>query len=171
MHARRRPIRSPGTKHVASLLYWLPDTAVFDQWAVSSIRRLMLSKPPPSPRTPAISCSRAARFSSSASRLLPIKCRNCGRRTASSRESNDRGGRGGATYKDVGIKLKGAAGSFRGFDDRPAVNGELADKYIRQQVFHDLEKFHLNNSVQDESYLNELCRTFFAPAGHPATGA
>ena len=76
---------------------------------------------------------------------------------------------GGATYKDVGIKLKGAAGSFRGFDDRPALTVS-ADKYIRQQVFHDLEKFHLNNSVQDESYLNELIASdIFRAAGYPAT--
>ncbi len=76
---------------------------------------------------------------------------------------------GGATYKDVGIKLKGAAGSFRGFDDRPALTIS-ADKYLRQQKFHDMDKFHLNNSVQDESYLNELIASeVFRAAGYPAT--
>ncbi len=70
-------------------------------------------------------------------------------------------------YRSVGIKLKGAAGSFREIDDRPALTLNM-DKFAKhkgkKQAFHGLDKFHLNNSVQDESYLNELicselCRT------------
>lgn len=57
----------------------------------------------------------------------------------------------------VGLKLKGAAGSFRELDDRPAFTVNV-NKYRKQQRFHRLEKFYLNNSVQDESYYSEwLC--------------
>ncbi len=56
-------------------------------------------------------------------------------------------------YKQVKMKLKGAAGSFRELDDRPALTLSMRKKGER---FHGLDKFHLNNSVQDESYLNEL---------------
>lgn len=59
------------------------------------------------------------------------------------------------TYTDVGIKLKGAAGSFRGIDDRPALTLNV-DKFHKGQSFHGLDKFHLNNSVQDGSLLCEL---------------
>jgi hypothetical protein len=59
------------------------------------------------------------------------------------------------TYENVGIHLKGAAGSFRGVDDRPALTLSF-DKFKDDQEFHDLDKIHLNNSVQDPSYLNEL---------------
>ncbi|OGV67883.1 MAG: hypothetical protein A2283_03140 [Lentisphaerae bacterium RIFOXYA12_FULL_48_11] len=72
------------------------------------------------------------------------------------------------TYNNVGVKLKGAAGSFREFDDRPALTLN-SDKFSKKQSFHGLDKFHLNNSVQDESYLNELiCAEIFRTAGYPA---
>ncbi|MDB5335733.1 MAG: hypothetical protein JWN70_1352, partial [Planctomycetaceae bacterium] len=75
---------------------------------------------------------------------------------------------GQVTYKGVAIKLKGAAGSFREFDDRPALTFNM-DRFTKKQTFHGLEKFHLNNSVQDESYLNELlCSELFREAGQPA---
>ena len=72
------------------------------------------------------------------------------------------------TYKDVGIKLKGAAGSFREFDDRPALTLN-SNKFTKGQSFHGLDKFHLNNSVQDETYIHEwlseeLCRSASIPA-------
>lgn len=67
-----------------------------------------------------------------------------------------------------GIKLKGAAGSFREFDDRPAMTLKL-DKFGGKSTFHGLEKLHLNNSVQDESLLCEwLCSEIFREAGYPA---
>jgi spore coat protein CotH len=70
-------------------------------------------------------------------------------------------------YQSVGIKLKGAAGSFRGLDDRPALTLNF-DKFRDGQKFHDLDKIHLNNSVQDASYLNELiCSELFLAAGVP----
>jgi hypothetical protein len=70
-------------------------------------------------------------------------------------------------YQAVGIKLKGAAGSFRGLDDRPALTLNF-DKFRDGQKFHDLDKIHLNNSVQDGSYLNEIiCSELFLAAGVP----
>lgn len=74
-------------------------------------------------------------------------------------------------YREVGVKLKGAAGSFRNFDDKPALTLNF-DKYLRDQTFHDMEKIHLNNSVQDPSYLSELiCAELNLAAGVPATRA
>ncbi len=74
-------------------------------------------------------------------------------------------------YQHVGIKLKGAAGSFRGVDDRPALTLNF-DKFLKGQSFHDLDKMHLNNSVQDNTYLNELiCSDICASAGVPAARA
>lgn len=77
-------------------------------------------------------------------------------------------------YPDVGIKLKGAAGSFRGVDDRPALTINV-DKFATKETqapkksFHAIDKFHLNNSVQDNSYLNErICSELFLAAGVPA---
>ena len=73
---------------------------------------------------------------------------------------------GGATFKNVKMKLKGAAGSFRELNDRPALTLSMRKKGER---FHGLDKFHLNNSVQDESYLNELIASQLChEAGVPA---
>jgi spore coat protein H len=75
---------------------------------------------------------------------------------------------GGATLGRVALKLKGAAGSFRDINDRPALTLNT-DKFVPGQRFHDLEKFHLNNSVQDASYLNEwICWKLCQQAGMPA---
>ncbi len=76
---------------------------------------------------------------------------------------------GGRIYRDVQIKLKGAAGSYREFSDRPALTIKT-NKVDKKQLFHGLQKFHLNNSVQDESYLSEyLSSAIFRSAGYPAT--
>lgn len=75
---------------------------------------------------------------------------------------------GDQVFKDVGIHLKGAAGSFRGFDDRPALTLNM-DKLKNGQSFHGMDKFHLNNSVQDGWYLNEiLCGEMALANGLPA---
>ena len=72
-------------------------------------------------------------------------------------------------YSDVGIHLKGAAGSFRGLDDKPALTLNF-DKFRERQKFHGLDKIHLNNSVQDPSYMTEhLCGTLFREANVPAS--
>jgi spore coat protein H len=75
---------------------------------------------------------------------------------------------GQTEYVDIGVKLKGAAGSFRDLDDRPALTLHPG-KFDKRQRFHAMEKFHLNNSVQDETYLcealcSELCREARVPA-------
>ena len=75
---------------------------------------------------------------------------------------------GGEPLVDVGLKLKGAAGSFREFSDKPAFTINV-NKFRKQQSFHQLNKFHLNNSVQDELFTNEwLCASICRDAGIPA---
>lgn len=74
-------------------------------------------------------------------------------------------------YTKVGIKMKGAAGSFRPLNDRPALTLNM-DKFHAGQSFHGIDKFHLNNSVQDGSLLNELVSShLFRQAGVPAARA
>lgn len=71
-------------------------------------------------------------------------------------------------YSEVGVHLKGAAGSFRPVGDRPALTLNF-DKFREKQKFHGLDKLHLNNSVQDGTYLNEyLGSVLFNAAGVPA---
>jgi spore coat protein H len=71
-------------------------------------------------------------------------------------------------YTEVGIHLKGAAGSFRNIDDRPGLTLSF-DKFNKEQRFHGLSKFHLNNAVQDPTLLHEaLAGTIFREAGIPA---
>ena len=68
----------------------------------------------------------------------------------------------------VGIKLKGAVGSFQEFDARPAITVNV-DKFTVGQSCHGLLKFHLNNSVQDDSLLSEMFGSeVFRAAGIPA---
>ena len=75
---------------------------------------------------------------------------------------------GQTKYQGVALKLKGAAGSYRDWDDRPALTLNMT-KYNKQGNFHDVVKFHLNNSVQDDTYLSELlCSELFRNAGVPA---
>lgn len=75
---------------------------------------------------------------------------------------------GETVYTNVAIRLKGAAGSFRPVDDRPALTLNF-DKYLPGQKFYGLEKMHLNNSVQDPSHMTELvCGELFMAAGVPA---
>lgn len=74
---------------------------------------------------------------------------------------------GGMRY-EAGLKLKGAAGSFRQLDEKPAFTINV-NKYRKQQTFHQLQKFHLNNSVQDELFVNEwLSASICLEAGIPA---
>jgi hypothetical protein len=76
---------------------------------------------------------------------------------------------GKARLSGGGVKLKGAAGSYQEWDERPALTIKL-DKFDGVDLFHGLEKFHLNNSVQDESLLSEwLASELFRECGLPAT--
>jgi spore coat protein CotH len=71
-------------------------------------------------------------------------------------------------YKDVGIHVKGAAGSWRGIDDKPGLTLNM-DKFVDDQRYRGMDKFHLANSVQDPSYLSELiCGELCRAAGVPA---
>jgi len=68
----------------------------------------------------------------------------------------------------AGVKLKGAAGSYRDFDDRPALTLKI-DKYEKGRRWHGMQKLHLNNSVQDATYLCEwLGARLFRAADYPA---
>ncbi|MBK7998250.1 MAG: CotH kinase family protein [Verrucomicrobia bacterium] len=77
---------------------------------------------------------------------------------------------GDKIYEDIGIHLKGAAGSFRDIDnEKPAFTLNF-DKFVDDQKFHGLDKLSLNNSVQDPSYMTEaICSELFLAAGVPTT--
>src|SRR4051812_167445 len=75
---------------------------------------------------------------------------------------------GSNVWEEVGIHLKGSAGSVRSVDENPAMTINF-NKYVDRQRFHGLDKIHLNNSVQDGSYMTELlCGEMFRAAGVPA---
>jgi spore coat protein CotH len=66
---------------------------------------------------------------------------------------------------DVGIHVKGAAGSSRDWHDKPALTVNT-DKFKDKQIWKGLDKFHLNNSVQDGTYMNEIiCSELSAKMG------
>ena len=75
---------------------------------------------------------------------------------------------GGAPWAKVGVKLKGAAGSFREVDDHPGFTVHLA-KFGGTESLHGLVRFHLNNGAQDDSRLSEwLGNEVFSAANLPA---
>ena len=72
-------------------------------------------------------------------------------------------------YKDVGIHVKGAAGSSRSIDDKPGLTLNM-NKFENDVLFYGMDKFHLANSVQDPSYISELiCGELFRAAGVPSS--
>jgi hypothetical protein len=74
------------------------------------------------------------------------------------------------TYTNVALHLKGSF-SYRDIDDKPSLTLSFS-KFAPGQDFHGLQKIHLNNSVQDPSYLCEtLARELFNDLGVPATRA
>lgn len=78
---------------------------------------------------------------------------------------------GGNVYNDVAVHLKGAAGSFRPVDHRPALTLNF-DKFVPGQSLHGFHKISLNNSEQDSSLLSEkICREMFDAAGVPVPRA
>lgn len=84
----------------------------------------------------------------------------------------ERVGRGSAAhstvYRDVAVHLKGGSGSFRKVDERPCLTLDFR-QFHPTRLFHGLEKVHLNNSVQDPTYMEEiLCGELFRAAGVPA---
>jgi hypothetical protein len=76
---------------------------------------------------------------------------------------------GEKTYKDVALKLKGAAGSFQGPDGKPGLTLNF-DYYKRAEPFHGLRKVHFNNGVQDGTFLHEqIAGEMARKAGVPAS--
>ncbi|MGO8930200.1 MAG: CotH kinase family protein [Limisphaerales bacterium] len=74
----------------------------------------------------------------------------------------------GKVYEDVAIHLKGSIGSFREVDDKPDLTLDF-NRFNAWQEFHELRRIHLNNSVEDPSYCNELLGSdLFRAAGIPA---
>ena len=77
---------------------------------------------------------------------------------------------GNVRYTDVAVHLKGSY-TFRSFDQNPSLTLHF-DKNNPGQRFHGQNKIHLNNSVQDQSYLCEqLGRELFQAAGVPCPAA
>ncbi|HTG44831.1 MAG TPA: CotH kinase family protein [Verrucomicrobiae bacterium] len=78
---------------------------------------------------------------------------------------------GKSVYTNVAVRLKGGPGSFRPLNDLPAFTLNF-DKFAPGQTFHGLKKIHLNNSVQDRSFLHEkISREIFEAAGVPVPRA
>jgi hypothetical protein len=76
---------------------------------------------------------------------------------------------GKVVYRNVGIHIRGAAGSTRGIDDKPGLTLNM-NKFEEKKLFHGMDKWHLCNSVQDPSYLAELiCGELYRAAGVPAS--
>lgn len=78
---------------------------------------------------------------------------------------------GDTIYTNVALHLKGAAGSFRPYDDKPALTLNFG-KYAKDQEFHGYTKLYFNNSVQDPTFLCEaLSRELYDRAGVPVPQA
>jgi hypothetical protein len=76
---------------------------------------------------------------------------------------------GGKVYKNVAVKLKGSAGSFQSIGGKPGLTLNF-DKFKGAKRFYGMKRFHLNNAVQDGTYLNELIAGEIArKAGVPAS--
>lgn len=70
---------------------------------------------------------------------------------------------------DVAFHLKGSAGSKRPVDDKPSWTIDI-NRFRRGRTFFGQDKFHLNNSVQDSSFLNQnLASRVYQAAGIPST--
>jgi hypothetical protein len=71
-------------------------------------------------------------------------------------------------YRPVRLRLKGSTGSYRNVDDKPSFTLRF-DEPPGGERFHGLRKVHLNNSVEDPAYFNELAGSLlFRAAGVPA---
>lgn len=75
---------------------------------------------------------------------------------------------GTQVYTNVAIHLKGSY-TYQDLAQKPSLTLNF-DKFASGQTFHGLDKIHLNNSVQDPTYLCEkLSRELFQAAGVPAS--
>jgi hypothetical protein len=71
-------------------------------------------------------------------------------------------------FRQVGLHLKGSRGSYQELKDKPSFTLTF-DRFASGQRFHGLRRIHLNNSVEDPSYVHEsLGAELFRRAGVPA---
>jgi hypothetical protein len=72
-------------------------------------------------------------------------------------------------FKGVAVKCKGSAGSFQGPEQRPGLTVSM-NKYKGAERWRGFLKFHLNNAVQDGTYLMEqIAGEMARAAGVPAS--
>jgi len=75
---------------------------------------------------------------------------------------------GGIVYSNVGVRVKGSVGSFRPIDEKAALTLDFC-RFSPNRKFHGLRRIHLNNSVEDPSFMNELLGSeMFRDAGIPS---
>lgn len=76
---------------------------------------------------------------------------------------------GNTVYSNVTLHVKGAVGSFRPIDGKPSLTLKFG-QFSASERFHGLRQIHLNNSVEDPSFLNEkIGAELFRTAGVPAS--
>jgi spore coat protein H len=71
----------------------------------------------------------------------------------------------GNVFQDVGVHLKGSTGSFRSIDDKPGLTVDF-ERFVRGQKLRGVRKIHLNNSVEDATYLKEKLGSELFRAAH-----
>lgn len=77
-------------------------------------------------------------------------------------------GEGTNQISRIGVKIKGSTGSRRGLDDKPSLTVDC-ERFIAGQRWQGLGRFHLNNSVEDPSFLHEkIGGELFRAANVPA---
>ncbi|MBI4604676.1 MAG: CotH kinase family protein [Planctomycetes bacterium] len=76
---------------------------------------------------------------------------------------------GSRVYANVGVRVKGGAGSFRPVDSEKPGFTVKVNQFVPSRRFRGLRKLLLNNCVQDPSYLSEtLGNEIFLACGVPA---
>ena len=74
---------------------------------------------------------------------------------------------GSNVFDNVALRLKGRTGSFRAFDDKPSFTLD-AGRFVPGRTFGGTGRLHLNNSVEDPSFLHDwLGSDVFRAAGIP----
>ncbi len=71
-------------------------------------------------------------------------------------------------FRNAGLHLKGSIGSFRPIGEKPSFTLDFT-RFGTNNRFHTFTKVHLNNSVEDPAYVNEVIgNELFRSAGIPA---
>ena len=84
--------------------------------------------------------------------LLPAAMQTLGKSSRSYVRASIR--EGTTRFETVALHLKGAKGSFRKLEEKPGFTLDF-DRFAPGQTFYGLRRIHLNNSVEDPSYLKE----------------